>query len=75
MCPTSALPKILPEVETFGERCPGGVLSYGEGAYRNLLFNCRVVLTVLKSIHPRRGKKNDYDEDGGGGSCGNDADA
>ena len=41
-----------------GEGCPGGVLSCGEGAYRNLLFNCRVVLTVLKSIHPRRGKKN-----------------
>ena len=34
--------------------------SYGEGAYRNLLFYCRGVLTVLKSIHPRRGKKNDY---------------
>ena len=32
--------------------------SCGEGAYRNLLFYCRVVLTVLKSIHPRRGKKN-----------------
>ena len=24
MCLTSALPKILTEVETFGERCPGG---------------------------------------------------
>ena len=35
--------------------------SYGEGAYRNLLFYCRGVLTVLKSIHPRREKKNgDY---------------
>ena len=33
--------------------------SCGEGAYRNLLFYCRGVLTVLKSIHPRRGKKND----------------
>ena len=32
----------------------------GEGPYRNLLFNCRVVLTVLKSIHPRRGKKNEF---------------
>ena len=32
--------------------------SCGEGAYRNLLFYCRGVLTVLKSIHPRRGKKN-----------------
>ena len=35
--------------------------SCGEGAYRNLLFYCRGVLTVLKSIHPRRGKKNDGD--------------
>ena len=34
--------------------------SCGEGAYRNLLFYCRGVLTVLKSIHPRRGKKNDH---------------
>ena len=25
MCLTSALPKILPEVETFGERCMGGL--------------------------------------------------
>ena len=32
----------------------------GEGAYWNLLFYCRGVLTVLKSIHPRRGKKNDH---------------
>ena len=32
--------------------------SCGEGAYRNLLFYCRGVLTVLKSIHPRHGKKN-----------------
>ena len=36
----------------------GRVLSCGEGAYRKLLFKCWVVLTVLKSIHPRRGKKN-----------------
>ena len=35
--------------------------SCGEGAYRNLLFYCRGVLTVLKSIHPRRGKKNASD--------------
>merc|ERR1712107_326944 len=35
--------------------------SYGEGAYRNLLFYCRGVLTVLKLIHPRRGKRNDFD--------------
>ena len=34
--------------------------SRGEGAYWNLLFYCRGVLTVLKSIHPRRGKKNDF---------------
>ena len=34
--------------------------SCGEGAYRNLLFYCRGVLTVLKSIHPRCGKKNVY---------------
>ena len=34
--------------------------SCGEGAYRNLLFYCRGVLTVLKSIHPRRGKKNEH---------------
>ena len=37
--------------------------SCGEGVYRNLLFYCRGVLTVLKSIHPRRGKKNDDDHD------------
>ena len=37
--------------------------SCGEGAYWNLLFYCRGVLTVLKSIHPRRGKKNDDDND------------
>ena len=37
--------------------------SCGESAYRNLLFYCRGVLTVLKSINPRRGKKNeDYDD-------------
>ena len=35
-------------------------VSYGEGAYQNLLFYCRGVLTVLKSIHPRRGKKNGF---------------
>ena len=34
--------------------------SCGEGAYRNLLFYCRGVLTVLKSIPPRRGKKNGH---------------
>ena len=34
--------------------------SCGEGAYWNLLFYCRGVLTVLKSIHPRRGKKNEH---------------
>ena len=36
---------------------------YGEGAYQNLLFYCRGVLTVLKSIHPRRGKKNGDSDD------------
>ena len=40
---------------------PPSSQSCGEGAYRNLLFYGRVVLTVLKSIHPRRGKKNDYE--------------
>ena len=39
--------------------------SCGEGAYWNLLFYCRGVLTVLKSIHPRRGKKNEHWSGGG----------
>ena len=36
--------------------------SCGEGVYRNLLFYDRGVLTVLKSIHPRRGKKNAHSQ-------------
>ena len=42
--------------------------SYGEGAYRNLLFYCRGALTVLKSIQPLRGKKNVF-EGGQGEEC------
>ena len=39
---------------------PPSSQSCGEGAYRNVLFYGRVVITVWKSIHPRRGKKNEF---------------